>query len=72
MIIYHSYCLHERVADNRSHKSEPVILQIFTHSVGLNGLGRYLFDGSVFVLNWFPFRELPNVAVEGSEFTTNI
>lgn len=37
MVVHHANGLHKCVADGRSHKIEPALLQRFTHSIGLRG-----------------------------------
>src|SRR6266496_3233166 len=67
VIIYHSYRLHERVADSGPNKPEASLAQLFAHSIGLSAGRRNLAERAKFVFDRSTTNEPPHVLVEGPE-----
>src|SRR5512139_1238428 len=72
MIIYHAYCLHERITDGRSNEFESPLNQIFTHGIRLRGAGRnirYFFPA---VPDRPSIHKLPYVFIKTSKFLLHL
>ena len=67
MIVYHSNCLHERVANGGPNKFESLFNQIFTHGIRLRGAGGNISHPFPRVLNRSSINELPDVMVKASK-----
>jgi len=68
VIIYHAYCLHERLTNGRSNKFKSPLNQILAHGIGLRGAGGNIRHLSPGILERFAINELPDVTVETSIF----
>jgi len=71
VIVYHSDCLHERVADRGADEAEAALLQIPAHRVRLGRGGGNLLHRTPAVLSGPAADELPDVAVEVAELALN-
>src|SRR5205807_474598 len=68
VVIYHSYRLHERIADSWADKPETSPTQLLAQRVRLFGCSRNLAKRAELVSDWFAADKCPDVSVEGTEF----
>jgi len=68
VVVHHSNCLHERVADGWADEPEASPAEFFAHSVGLFGGRRNLSERAEPVPDWAAAYKPPHVFVEGTEF----
>ena len=71
VIIDHTGCLHEGVADRGADEAEAARLEIFAHGVGLAARGGNVLGALPRVVDRAPADELPDVGVEGAELSAN-
>src|SRR5438132_13347161 len=68
VIVYHSYRLHERVADSWADEPETSLAQLLAQRVRLFGGSRYLAKRAELVSDWFAPDKSPDVSIERTEF----
>jgi hypothetical protein len=67
MIIDHSHCLHESIADRWTSEFKPVSPQILTQGIGFSRLRRNIFRRLAFILPWPATNESPDIRIETAE-----
>ena len=68
VVIYHSYRLHERVADSRTDEPETSPAQLLAQRVRLFGCSRNLAKRAELVSDLFAADKSPDVSIERTEF----
>jgi len=68
VVVYHSNCLHERVADSRADEPEASFTQLFTHSIGFSSSRRNLTERFGRVPDRPTADKSPHVTIERTEF----
>ena len=71
VIIDHTGCLHEGVADCGADEAEAARLEVFAHGVGFAAGGGNIFGALPRVLNRVLADELPDVGAECAELSAN-
>src|SRR3954447_20422137 len=72
MIVHHAYGLHVSVADSRTDKIEPALLQVLAHCIGLSGARRDVLERAPAILLGLPADELPDVTVKPAELVPQL
>src|SRR5439155_3133210 len=70
VVIYHSYRLHERIADSWADEPETSPTQLLAQRVRLFGCIRNLAKRAELVSDWFAADKSPDVSIERTEFFT--
>src|SRR5579872_721374 len=68
MIVHHTDCLHEGIADRRSDKVKSPAFEVFAHRVRFLGARRNLLERLGRVHSRLASDELPDVGIEAAEF----
>src|SRR5579863_4473986 len=68
VIVHHSDCLHEGVADGGTHELKTAARQVFAHRVGFARACRHLLQGPPDVALRRAVDKFPDVAVERAAF----
>ncbi len=72
MVVHHSRCLHEGIADDGAHKLEALALQAFAHGIGLRATGWYLAEFLPLVHDSLAVCKLPDVPVKRAKLLLNL
>ena len=67
MVIHHSRCLHERIANRGAAKAKPALLHILAHRIGMLRAHRNLVLALPLIVNGFVTGELPDVFIKSSK-----
>src|SRR5947207_2712324 len=68
VIVNHTGCLHQRVANRGADEFESVPQQIAAHRIGLGRACRHLRHGAPAILDWLAADKTPEVSVEAFRF----
>src|SRR5215471_6375652 len=68
MIVHHTDCLHERVADCRANKLESAPREVAAHGVGFNCARGHLSHPPPTILLGLAADKIPKVSIEAPEF----
>lgn len=72
MIVDHADGLHQGVADGRADKVASALFEVFTHSIRLLGIGRYLSQRCPGILPGRPVHIAPEERVKRAELLLNL